>query len=143
MITGEEFIRLAGKLVVLPGSDEATYRTAVSRAYYGAFHLVRRFLDEIGFPAPDNLNVHGYLPNQLINCGQQDAACAGQTLRQLHRNRLAADYRPEDDRFTTPDFARRNVELAHDFQSAMVRCRESSACDEIQSGIADHQSKLP
>ena len=46
---GTEFIALAGKLVAVPAADEATYRTAISRAYYGAFHVARSFLVELGF----------------------------------------------------------------------------------------------
>ena len=142
MISGDEFIRLAGKLVVLSGSDEAGFRTAVGRAYYGSFHLARRFLDEIGFPILANLNAHGYLQNQMLNCGHPEAKIAGQVLRLLHRNRIAADYRVEDDRFTTVDFARRNVELAHEFRSQLERCRTETVRNEIQAGIADYQSKL-
>jgi uncharacterized protein (UPF0332 family) len=142
MITGDEFVQLAGKLVVLPGTDEAGFRTAVSRAYYGAFHLARGFLDEIGFAIPENLNAHGYLQNQLLNCGHSDAKTAGETLRLLHRNRLSADYRVEDRRFTTRDFAGKNVELAHEFRSLLDRCRVEPARGEVQSGIAEYQSKL-
>ena len=44
-MTGDDFINLAGKLATSP--DEASLRTAVSRAYYGAFHLALAFFDDI------------------------------------------------------------------------------------------------
>lgn len=48
-MTGNEFIELAGKLVAASGADESSLRTAIGRAYYGAFHLATSFLNELGF----------------------------------------------------------------------------------------------
>lgn len=142
MFTGDGFIQLSGKLVVLAGGDEASFRTAVSRAYYGAFHLARAYLDELGFPVPKNLNAHGYLQQQFLNSGHSEAKTAGQVLRTLHRNRIVADYRAEDERLTTPDFARRNVELAHEFQSLLNACDEETQRTEIRTGIANYRAKF-
>jgi uncharacterized protein (UPF0332 family) len=47
-MTGLDFIALAGKLAASPNADGATVRTAVSRAYYGAFHLTKAFLRDLG-----------------------------------------------------------------------------------------------
>jgi len=55
---GSDFIALAGKLAAGPAAGEATYRTAVSRAYYGAFHIARSFLAELGLQPVGNANVH-------------------------------------------------------------------------------------
>lgn len=142
MITGHDFIGLAGRLAVLPGASEAAFRTAVSRAYYGTFHLARTFLEEIGFPVARNLNAHGYLQRQLLNSGHAEGKTAGQILRTLHRNRIVADYRGDDVRFLAPDFARRNVELAHEFNSILSLCRTDPTRSEIRAGIAEYQSKL-
>jgi hypothetical protein len=62
---GNDFIALAGKLAVAPAAGEATYRTVVSRAYYGAFHLARSFLVELGFVPLGNANVHGFVRHYL------------------------------------------------------------------------------
>lgn len=48
-MTGDDFIQFAGKIAVLPSSDAAALRTAVSRAYYGAFHLAKELLRDLGF----------------------------------------------------------------------------------------------
>jgi hypothetical protein len=69
MIDGNDFIHLAGKMCVLGDADEASFRTATGRAYYGAFHLAKWYLDELGFPVPRNENAHGFVQNQLLNCG--------------------------------------------------------------------------
>ena len=42
---GHEFISLAGKLAASANAGEAAYRTAVSRAYYGAFHAAMNVSD--------------------------------------------------------------------------------------------------
>jgi hypothetical protein len=48
-MTGDDFLALAGKLLAnSPNPSEAVCRTAISRAYYGAFHLGRAFLKELG-----------------------------------------------------------------------------------------------
>jgi uncharacterized protein (UPF0332 family) len=61
----DDFISLAGKLAANANADEATYRTAVSRAYYGAFHLAATFLAELGFAAPRMANVHVFVQHHL------------------------------------------------------------------------------
>jgi hypothetical protein len=46
---GSAFIVFASRLAVATASGPAGYRSAVSRAYYGAFHLARELLQEFGF----------------------------------------------------------------------------------------------
>lgn len=143
MINGERFIQLAGKFCVLSDADESNYRVAISRAYYGAFHLVRDFLDEIGVVDPQNLNSHNFAQRVLIQSGNSAAFSGGNTLRDLHSYRIAADYERHDVRFESPDFARRTIELAHRLKSILDACRNEPARTEIQTGIADYQSRLP
>jgi uncharacterized protein (UPF0332 family) len=56
---GNDFIILAGRLAVMP-QDEAAHRTAISRAYYGVFHVARSFLLDLGFRPVGNANVHAF-----------------------------------------------------------------------------------
>ena len=51
---GRGFLTVAEQLVVTQHADEKHFRSAVSRAYYGAFHFARDLLDRLGFPAPKN-----------------------------------------------------------------------------------------
>jgi len=55
-MTGDELISLAGKFVANTnlGGSEAQFRNAISRAYYGAFHLAKTLLEEINFPIKEN-----------------------------------------------------------------------------------------
>jgi hypothetical protein len=59
MIRGTDFLRLAENWIT--GGGEADWRSAVSRAYYAAFHEARHLLRELGFPAPRGDQAHAYL----------------------------------------------------------------------------------
>ena len=62
-MTGDDFIHLAGKLAT--SVDEAALRSAVSRAYYGAFHLALQFLEDIERrDGPRNWNRARELPHR-------------------------------------------------------------------------------
>ena len=50
MITGRDFLTLAQRWV--QGTAEGEWRSAVSRAYYAAFHEARQLLRDLGFQVP-------------------------------------------------------------------------------------------
>jgi uncharacterized protein (UPF0332 family) len=89
---GHAFIALAGKLA----AEEATYRTAVSRAYYGAFHVARSFLVELGFEPLSNANVHAFARHYLNGSGIAQACLAAGELGDLQTARNRADYRLDE-----------------------------------------------
>jgi uncharacterized protein (UPF0332 family) len=74
------------------GSREAEWRSAVSRAYYAAFHVARSLLEGQGFRVPQAEQAHQYLSLRLANGGQPDVQRAGNDLRFLRRRRNWADY---------------------------------------------------
>jgi uncharacterized protein (UPF0332 family) len=51
---------------------EAHWRSAVSRAYYAAFHEARRLLRHCGFVVPRSEKGHEHLWLRLSNCGYPD-----------------------------------------------------------------------
>ena len=132
-MTGDDFINLAGKLAT--SADEASLRSAVSRAYYGTFHLASAFLEEIERPVPRNTNAHVVVARKLQSAGQADASRAGSLLADLHSDRIKADYRLNDTRATTSAFARICVETAHEIRSALNACRAEPARSEIKSRL--------
>ena len=93
---GSDFIALAGKLAVAAAADEATYRTAISRAYYGAFHIARSFLVELGFQPVGNANVHAFVRHYLAGSGHPEAYLAASELGYLQAARNRADYDLDD-----------------------------------------------
>jgi uncharacterized protein (UPF0332 family) len=89
-MNGRDFLRVARSLAASGG--EAERRTAVSRAYYAAFHAARDLLRELGFAVPRADRAHEYLYRRLNNCGLGAVVDAGRTLHALRSGRNQADY---------------------------------------------------
>lgn len=90
MIRGEGFLTLAESYVA--ETTEADWRSAVSRAYYAAFHVARDFLSTLGFETPRADLAHAFLWRRLGNSGHAPLALAGSRLNQLRGERNRADY---------------------------------------------------
>jgi len=139
---GADFIVLAGKLAAAPGADEATYRTAVSRAYYGAFHVASSFLAELGFLPLGNANVHAFIRHRLSGSGHAEAILAADDLGDLQAARNRADYRLEDLHVGLQPHAMVCVERAHRVVSALERCGANEAREVIRQGIVEYERKI-
>jgi uncharacterized protein (UPF0332 family) len=139
---GNDFIALAGKLVAPHAADEAACRTAISRAYYGAFHIARSFLVEVGFAPVANANVHGFVQHFLHGSGHADARRAASLLSHLQAARNRADYRLDDSRFGSRDEAMLLVERAVLAVSAVDRCRADDVRESIRQGIAEYERRI-
>jgi uncharacterized protein (UPF0332 family) len=85
-----DYIALATRLAA--GPTEAEWRTAVSRAYYAAFHAARQLLSDLGFTIPRAESAHQYLILRLSNCGEPPIRTAAADLDHLRRLRNRADY---------------------------------------------------
>jgi uncharacterized protein (UPF0332 family) len=85
------FLAVAQRLA--QGSDEADWRSAISRAYYAAFHVGRELLRQLGFDPPRSEAAHAYVWLRLSNAGDPDLVKAGRTLNDLRGDRNDADYR--------------------------------------------------
>jgi uncharacterized protein (UPF0332 family) len=85
-----EFLSLAQMLVA--DRSEAAWRSAVSRAYYAAFHRARELLEDLSFAVPRGERAHGYLWLRLSNCGDPQLQTAGTGLNSLRQDRNRADY---------------------------------------------------
>jgi len=87
-----EFVALAEQLHTRGGQDEATQRTIISRAYYGAFGTARRHVKDKVF---GHQNVH----KQVIDCYKGSINPAertiGSKLDALRHRRVKADYEPD------------------------------------------------
>lgn len=119
-----DFITLAIKLSNSRG--EAELRSAVSRAYYGAFHLAREFVEDCGVHLPRKemyaAEVHAKV-RFCLNQGNEDAAHAANRLGSLRDSRNRADYDLKMDRFSNSSNARRAVGIAQEIVDALQRCR--------------------
>ncbi len=139
---GRNFISLAGKLAAAPAGDEATYRTAVSRAYYGAFHVARSFLVELGFEPVENANVHAFVRQYLNGSGHPEACVAATHLRRLPAARNRADYQLNDPDVGSRGFAMVSVERAHRVVSGIENCRADNVRESIREAIIKYEQKI-
>ena len=85
-----EFLALAKELSVL--TSEGCWRTAVSRAYYAAFHRTRDFMATLGFRTRKNDQAHTGLYRRLSSSKSDVLIEAGRLLLALRSLRNQADY---------------------------------------------------
>ena len=89
-MNARDFLSLARRLVTDPA--EAAWRSAISRAYYAAFHVARELLEDLRFQVPRTEQAHKYLAHRLSNCGVVQVQRAGSDLDALRDLRNQADY---------------------------------------------------
>jgi uncharacterized protein (UPF0332 family) len=89
-MTPRDILEVADALCT--GVKEAEWRSAVSRAYYAAFHTARLLFQQCGFDVPRADQAHAYLWLRLANSGQPDVVNAGKDLNHLRHLRNWADY---------------------------------------------------
>jgi uncharacterized protein (UPF0332 family) len=87
---GSDFLPLASRLAA--ASSEPEWRTAISRAYYAAFHIARQLMEELGFRVPWADRAHAYLTMRLNNCGEVQIQHAASDLHSMRSLRNQADY---------------------------------------------------
>src|SRR5688500_14353012 len=88
-----EFITLSSKLVAM---GRAGARSAISRAYYGAFHLALEALAEFRVAPAANGRAHNLVPLFLDCADSPHADAAASSLKDLYTKRIAVDYRLSD-----------------------------------------------
>ncbi|MEO8498262.1 MAG: HEPN domain-containing protein [Planctomycetota bacterium] len=141
-MNADDFLSLAGKLAASTNAGEATYRSAVSRAYYGAFHLANSLLTELGHSAPRTANVHVFVQHHLNGSGEPSARLAASLLSDLHAARNRADYQLQNVSAGTQAVARLSVETAHEIRTALVTCIESPAREQVLTGLAAYAQRI-
>ena len=85
-----DFLDLAEHL--LSHGTEAALRTAVSRAYYGAFHRAVLLIREMGVALPIGPESHQKVRFCLMEAGDASSLYAGDMLQSLRQDRNVADY---------------------------------------------------
>ncbi len=137
-MTGNELILLAGKLAANPalGDAEARFRSAVSRAYYGAYHLARVFVASLGGVIPKNATGHFELSRILWDSRQEFAQDVASRLDDLRRERNRADYDLDSSSFRNQVNAVKCVELADEVRLAIERCQQEPALTAIRTAIS-------
>jgi len=137
MTTGDDFIVLAGRLAAGPNSSPVVFRTAISRAYYGGYHLTHQFLASLAIAPGERHNLHEF----LCNSGNRDAEQAGKILEDLYSRRRLADYKLDRADVESAKFAQYAVELAHEFRIHLDKCRSEPAFSAMGAAIKAYREK--
>src|SRR4051812_14084962 len=94
-----EFLQCASKLLAI-GTPSAN-RSAVSRAYYGAFHVAKALLEAYGFRFPYSDRSHGEVKRLLLWSDDKQVTDAASLLSDLRTMRNRADYELTNLRYET------------------------------------------
>jgi uncharacterized protein (UPF0332 family) len=138
-MNGNEFVSLAIKLS--NSQHEAELRTAVSRAYYGAFHSARELIVDCGiaFPRKDLLgsDIHRKVRFCLANAGHPDAISIANNLDSLRRQRNLADYDLATGKFTALHVrqVRTTLDIAIEIVDALQRCRTADTFSQFRQSV--------
>ena len=136
-MTGDDLIFLASLLITHAqfGHAGARYRSAVSRAYYGALHLVLAFLKEgFGVEIVQNANGHNQAFRVLFQTSHTPAVKAARILNDLHGDRIIADYKLDNPKFDNQTNAIDRVEMAAEIRSCLSQCLQ----EPDRSILAEH-----
>jgi uncharacterized protein (UPF0332 family) len=136
----EAFLVLAKRLV--QEDEEAARRTAISRAYYAAFHKGREMLGSLGFTFSRGPDAHKHVVLYLQQSGNGKVVAAGQKLESLRSIRNKADY----DLQTPHVAARQNAELhlkdAQKIMDALDTTKSGPPAEEIKCAIKAYNAKI-
>lgn len=137
-----KFIELARRMAVLFRSDPAGVRTAVGRAYYGAFHEARLFLEQLGYFVPKNENGHRFVQVRLLNADNEHAKRLGSLLCHLHDRRKKADYDIDEAAYEAESFLVGAIARIDRAANILDQCRAEPARSEIQQGIGRYHARI-
>lgn len=136
MISADDILNLADGIarVASLGTEEARSRSAVSRAYYSAFHFAKGFLEEFEIRISKGPSGHGEIYRYLFNCGFPAAQAAARLLDALRRDRNEADYDLDVRHFERCESAVDHIEQATKIKTDLHVCLQNRAA--IRAGLA-------
>jgi uncharacterized protein (UPF0332 family) len=135
-----EFISVATQL--LAGEGEGRSGSAVSRAYYGAFHFGKQFLSECGVIIGIDAMAHRNVRWCLANSSEQRIKNLGKILEHLRKARNDADYELASTRFVHRSAARAEVERAVEIFTVVAAYRSDEARNHVAPSVGAYASKI-
>ena len=143
---GEDFITLAGFLATLRNNPvyEACCRSAVSRAYYGAYHVSRVFLEDIGLIVGE---AHPELALDFRGGELEESVYIGSLLNELRKRRNVADYELSKSGTSDAKNCQYAVGMAHDIVNNLGVLRQKLKDDvgklRLKAAIESSRSSRP
>ena len=122
-----DFLSLAHKMSAAD-SSEASQRSAVSRAYYGAFHEAKSLIESsCGFKFSSSGETHSKLPFCMDQSGDADIIAAGNKLNTLRNIRNDADYELADTKFSKKAFVSMQIAVAQQIANDMLAAKSRAS----------------
>jgi uncharacterized protein (UPF0332 family) len=112
--------------------DEASRRSALSRAYYCAYHVARRLIAKCGIRFVGTASTHEHLPWCLQNAGDANAMDAGRKLQSLRSERNNADYNLESLDFQSGHWTTTHIQLAQRIVMALEQIEPQSIAPAVR-----------
>lgn len=135
-----EFISVATQLLASHG--EGRLRSAVSRAYYGAFHLARDFIADCGVVIPIDIQAHRNVLWCLANAAEPTLEEVARGVRSLRDARNGADYDLLSKRFISHGLARNDVERAVEITMLLAAYRKDDERNRVAPKIRAYAAML-
>jgi hypothetical protein len=133
----DEFIAFASSIAARNSANAVAYRSSVSRAYYGAYHLSVRFVEQWFYCKTDNQ--HLWVQRHFYNCKHPVAHAVGVALGNLHESRKDADYELDDGNQDTQSAALACVGRADEIRKQLLLC--ASDANQIQAEMQTYRNR--
>jgi uncharacterized protein (UPF0332 family) len=138
---GSPFIDFASKISQQASSGAPGWRSAVSRAYYGAYHLARDFLVRQNWHCTME-NEHLWVQRHFANCKLPLAKAVGQALANLHQSRKDADYELANAAAETQNNAIACVMRADAIRTQLQQCADPTSLPTILSEMKTYRKLM-
>ncbi len=140
-MNGSDFLNFAATLAGVPSYGPAGFRSSVSCAYYGAFHIVRDFLNDHQIFCRNRDNEHKWAQYLLLNCGVQAGKEIGQLLSNLQESRVQADYKFRIAQVESKANALLCVQRAKSLETKINQVKSSANLGQLIDGIKEYRQR--
>jgi hypothetical protein len=135
-----EFIATAVRLSA--SNRESDLRSAVSRAYYGAYHVALDYVSRAGVSLPTAADSHEKLVWCLEAGGHDLAAKVAVRLGLLRRDRNVADYDLRDTRFQSALNVRIQLDRVRELMAALDACSVEPVRTQVWASIREYAQSI-
>jgi uncharacterized protein (UPF0332 family) len=137
---GKEFFALAQKLAQM--RTEPALRSAVSRAYYGAYHCCLQLLREFGLQFSKDASAHEKVAAYLNNAAINEIQATADTLTHLRRRRNSADYDIASKEFQNHVDCQLELARAQSIILEIEKYHQEPFRTQLRNGLRNYHAKI-
>ncbi len=137
---GKEFFVFAQKLVQI--RTEPALRSAISRAYYAAYHCCIQLLRELGFQFSKDASAHDKVFAYLNNSAISEIQAAADNLTHLRRHRNSADYDLTSKEFQNHIDCQLDLARAQSIILQIEKYSQEPLRTQLRNGMREYEAKI-